>query len=83
MLTLRPATDADLAAITAIYGHHVSHGTGTFETTPPTLADMTARRADVLARGLPYWKGVGAQASPTVERLLKEAPAAAPAPAAA
>jgi small subunit ribosomal protein S16 len=30
-----------------------------------------------------YWKGVGAQASPTVERLLKEAaeqaPAAAPA----
>jgi phosphinothricin acetyltransferase len=54
MLTLRPATDADLAAITAIYGHHVSHGTGTFETTPPTLADMTARRADVLARGLPY-----------------------------
>ena len=32
---------------------------------------------------LTYWKGVGAQASPTVERLLKEAPAAAPAPAAA
>lgn len=32
-----------------------------------------------------YWKGVGAQASPTVERLLKQAaaqiPAAAPAPA--
>ena len=26
---------------------------------------------------LTYWKGVGAQASPTVERLLKQAPAAA------
>jgi small subunit ribosomal protein S16 len=26
-----------------------------------------------------YWKGVGAQASPTVERLLKEAAAQAPA----
>jgi small subunit ribosomal protein S16 len=25
---------------------------------------------------LTYWRGVGAQASPTVERLLKEAPAA-------
>ncbi|MCG2593216.1 30S ribosomal protein S16 [Ramlibacter sp. XY19] len=32
---------------------------------------------------LNYWKGVGAQASPTVERLLKDAPVAAPAAAAA
>ena len=40
--------------MTAIYGHHVLHGTGTFETTPPTEADMTVRRADVLARALPY-----------------------------
>ena len=54
MLTLRPSTDADLPAITAIYAHHVSHGTGTFETTPPTQDDMAARRADVLAKGLPY-----------------------------
>lgn len=54
MLTLRPSTDADVPAITAIYGHHVTHGTGTFETTPPTQEDMAARRADVLAKGLPY-----------------------------
>ena len=54
MLSLRPSTDADLPAITAIYGHHVLHGTGTFETTPPTREDMAARRADVLARGLPH-----------------------------
>jgi L-amino acid N-acyltransferase YncA len=54
MLTLRPSTDADVPAITAIYAHHVLHGTGTFETTPPTEADMTMRRLDVLARGLPY-----------------------------
>ena len=54
MLTLRPSTDADVPAITAIYAHHVLHGTGTFETTPPTQADMTTRRLDVLARGLPY-----------------------------
>jgi L-amino acid N-acyltransferase YncA len=54
MLTLRPSTDADVPAITAIYGHHVLHGTGTFETTPPTEADMANRRLDVLGRGLPY-----------------------------
>ena len=30
------------------------NGTGTFETTPPDEKDMAARRADVLARGLPY-----------------------------
>lgn len=54
MSLLRPSTEADLPAITAIYGHHVLHGTGTFETEPPTVSDMTARRADVLAKGLPY-----------------------------
>jgi len=54
MLNLRPSTDADVPAITAIYAHHVLHGTGTFEATPPTEADMAARRADVVAKGLPY-----------------------------
>lgn len=54
MPTIRPSTETDLEAITAIYGHHVLTGTGTFEIEPPTLADMTARRADVLAKGLPY-----------------------------
>lgn len=54
MSTIRPSLDADLAAIAAIYGHHVLHGTGTFETVPPTEAEMAARRADVLAKGLPW-----------------------------
>ncbi|MCV0440518.1 MAG: GNAT family N-acetyltransferase [Hydrogenophaga sp.] len=54
MPLIRPSRDEDLDAITRIYGHHVLHGTGTFETTPPGLADMTARRADVLAKGLPW-----------------------------
>lgn len=43
-----------MPAITAIYAHHVLHGTGTFEIDPPDLPDMAARRADVLGRGLPY-----------------------------
>ncbi len=54
MSTIRPSLDADIAAMTAIYGHHVLHGTGTFETVPPTEAEMAARRADVLAKGLPW-----------------------------
>lgn len=54
MLLIRPSRDEDLPAITAIYAHHVLHGTGTFETEPPGIADMTTRRADVLSKGLPY-----------------------------
>lgn len=54
MPSIRPSTDADVAAITAIYTHHVLHGTGTFEIDPPTAQDMGARRADVLTKGLPY-----------------------------
>lgn len=51
---IRPSTDADLPAITRIYAHHVLHGTGTFETTPPTEEDMRVRRADVLGKRLPW-----------------------------
>ena len=51
---IRPSLDADIPAIAAIYAHHVLHGTGTFETEPPSPADMLARRADVLAKNLPY-----------------------------
>jgi L-amino acid N-acyltransferase YncA len=54
MSSIRPSIESDLPAITAIYGHHVLHGTGTFETTPPTESEMTSRRADVLAKDLPY-----------------------------
>jgi len=54
MTILRPSQEPDLPAITGIYGHHVLHGSGTFETEPPTLADMRARRAEVLARHLPF-----------------------------
>ena len=54
MPTIRPSTDSDIPAIMAIYRHHVLHGTGTFEIDPPSETDMAARRADVLARGLPW-----------------------------
>jgi len=54
MSIIRPSRDEDVPAIAAIYAHHVLHGTGTFETAAPTEADMAARRADVLGKGLPY-----------------------------
>ncbi len=54
MPLIRPSRDADVAAITALYAHHVLHGTGTFETEPPTEADDAQRRRDELARGLPW-----------------------------
>lgn len=54
MTLIRPSCDEDLDAITRIYAHHVLHGTGTFETTPPTRDEMAGRRADVLGKGLPW-----------------------------
>jgi phosphinothricin acetyltransferase len=44
-LEIRPATSADLPAITEIYEHAVRFGTATFELVPPDLAEMTRRFA--------------------------------------
>ena len=54
MPIIRPSRDSDVAAISAIYHHHVLHGTGTFEMDPPGQAEMAQRRLDVLSKGLPY-----------------------------
>ena len=51
---IRPAAEADLAEITAIYADAVLHGTASFEIEPPDEAKMASRRAAVLAAGLPY-----------------------------
>lgn len=50
-MTLREAKPADLAAIAAIYAHHVIHGTGTFEETAPDATEMGHRLARVQAAG--------------------------------
>jgi phosphinothricin acetyltransferase len=54
MITIRPSADADLPAITAIYGWNVLNGLGTFEEDPPSQEEMARRRAAFLDRGLPY-----------------------------
>lgn len=51
---IRPSRDEDIAAITAIYGHHVLHGLASFEEVPPPAEEIGRRRGDILARGLPY-----------------------------
>jgi phosphinothricin acetyltransferase len=53
-LLVRPSTEADLAAITRIYAHHVLHGLASFEEIPPDAAELATRRQDVLRHGLPY-----------------------------
>lgn len=53
-LRIRPSTEQDLPSIQAIYEHAVLHGTGTFETEVPELAEMARRRQEVLSRGLPW-----------------------------
>jgi L-amino acid N-acyltransferase YncA len=51
---IRPSTDADIPAVTAIYAHHVRHGLASFELEPPGEEEMARRRAEVLERGFPY-----------------------------
>lgn len=51
---IRDARDDDMPAVQAIYAHHVLTGLASFEEVPPSAAEMTARRAHVLALGLPY-----------------------------
>lgn len=53
-LLIRDSVEDDVVVIQDIYAHHVLHGTASFELTPPTLQEMQQRRADIVAKGLPY-----------------------------
>ena len=53
-MQLRAAAPGDLAALQAIYRHHVLHGLASFEEVPPDVEEMRRRHADIVARGLPY-----------------------------
>jgi phosphinothricin acetyltransferase len=53
-VSIRPATPADVPAITRIYAHAVKHGTASFELEPPDEAEMARRQRMLLDGGYPY-----------------------------
>jgi phosphinothricin acetyltransferase len=53
-MIIRPATTADIPAIAAIYAHAVTHGTASFELTPPDETEMTRRMNELIPNGFPY-----------------------------
>lgn len=52
--TIRDATDADMEAVTAIYGPYVETSAATFEVIPPTVDEMTQRFQDLSRGKMPY-----------------------------
>jgi L-amino acid N-acyltransferase YncA len=53
-IVIRPATGADIPAITRIYAHAVCHGTASFELDPPDEAEMARRQRTLIDGGYPY-----------------------------
>jgi len=53
-VSIRDATEDDLATIQAIYAHHVDHGLASFEEIPPDLAEISRRRDVARDHDLPY-----------------------------
>lgn len=53
-LAVRPATEADVGAILAIYADEVLTGTATFEYEPPDAAEMARRLKAVVDQGYPW-----------------------------
>lgn len=53
-LLIRPCQPDDLSAVAAIYAHHVTHGTGSFELQAPAVDEMAQRFANIRQLGLPW-----------------------------
>lgn len=53
-MEIAPATVADAPAVAAIYAHHVVHGSASFETAAPDVAEIAARMAKVIDAGAPW-----------------------------
>ena len=51
---IRPAIEADLPDVTAIYEHAVLYGTATFELIPPDVPEMARRFGVLMDGGFPY-----------------------------
>jgi len=53
-MQVRDSTAEDVAAIAAIYGHHVLHGVASFELETPSEKEIDRRRAAILEEDLPH-----------------------------
>lgn len=53
-IVIRDVLESDMPAIRSIYAHEVLHGLASFEESPPTIAELNARRENILRLGLPY-----------------------------
>jgi L-amino acid N-acyltransferase YncA len=62
-VSIRDATQNDIAAIAAIYAHHVQFGLASFEEAAPSTEEMARRFQDIRTQKLPY---LAAEAEGTV-----------------
>lgn len=53
-LTLRPATDSDMASVQRIYGAHVAQGLASFEESVPSIEEMRGRFGALNSQSFPY-----------------------------
>jgi len=53
-MEIRAASSDDAEAIAAIYGHHVLHGTASFDEVPPTVEFWRDKIAGIVAKGWPF-----------------------------
>lgn len=51
---IRPVRQADAEAIAEIYGHHVLHGTASYEVDPPSVEDTLTKIGRVTGPGWPF-----------------------------
>ena len=53
-MMIRDVREGDAAAVAAIYGHHVLHGTAAYDTEPPSVDDTLAKIRRITSPGWPF-----------------------------
>jgi phosphinothricin acetyltransferase len=53
-ITIRDVSEQDAQAIAAIYAHHVLHGTASYDTEPPSVADTLAKIRRITQAAWPF-----------------------------
>ncbi|MDP3241599.1 MAG: GNAT family N-acetyltransferase, partial [Reyranella sp.] len=53
-VVVRPSTENDVAAMIAIYTHHITRGVGDVDIEPTQTDDIKRRRKNMLRRRLPH-----------------------------